>query len=109
MFIADDAPATIGLIIDGSGSMLGKREAVVQAALAFARAGNASDELFLVMFNDVATLGLPPSLPFTSDLDILREALSRQVPAGRPPCTTPWRWASSTSRQARAIERLSCS
>jgi Ca-activated chloride channel family protein len=52
LFIAEDVPATVGLIIDNSGSMRDKREDVVNAALAFAGASNSEDEMFVVNFNE---------------------------------------------------------
>ena len=37
--------------------------------------GNSEDELFVVTFNEKVSLGLPPSIPFTNDLNQIRSAL----------------------------------
>jgi Ca-activated chloride channel homolog len=82
-FASDDVPVTAGLVIDMSGSMRPKRVAVLTAALAFIGASNRSDEIFVVHFNDTASLGLPAGMPFTGDLEQLRSALWRGTPQGR--------------------------
>jgi Ca-activated chloride channel family protein len=51
-FSAEDVPASIGVILDLSGSMADKLGRAKQAALQFFRAGNPQDEFFLVGFND---------------------------------------------------------
>jgi VWFA-related protein len=71
----EDTPATVGLVIDNSGSMRRKRQDVIDAALAFAESSNPQDELFTVNFNERVFMGLPPATPFTSDLNQLRTAL----------------------------------
>jgi len=75
-FSSEDLPATIGLVIDSSGSMRGRREQVTAAAMAFAVLSHPLDELFTVNFNEFVWLGLPPALPFTADRDQLRAALA---------------------------------
>jgi len=82
LFNAEDAPASVGLIIDNSGSMRGKRGYVATAVLAFEGASNSEDEMFVVIFNEKVYLGLPPSIPFTNDLDQIRSALLRTEPTG---------------------------
>jgi Ca-activated chloride channel family protein len=52
LFTNEDAPATIGLIVDASSSMRKKLGEVLAAALAFARTSNPQDELFALRFND---------------------------------------------------------
>jgi Ca-activated chloride channel homolog len=81
-FAAEDGPASIGLIIDNSGSMLDKRVDVVNAALAFTGASNPEDETFVVNFNENVSLALPPSIPFTSDRNEIRTALLKTRPTG---------------------------
>ncbi len=51
-FTNEDAPATIGLVVDASGSMKKKLGEVLAAALAFAKTSNPQDELFALRFND---------------------------------------------------------
>jgi VWFA-related protein len=81
LFSAEDVPASVGLIIDNSGSMVDKRAEVVNAAVVFVGASNPSDELFIVNFNEKASFGLPASMPFTNDIRHLRSALL-PVPTG---------------------------
>jgi len=83
LFNAEDAPATVGLIIDNSGSMRTKRTDVQRAALAFIGACNPADELFVVHFNEKLIVGLPPETPFTSDFEKIRAALIQPNPDGR--------------------------
>jgi Ca-activated chloride channel homolog len=70
-FQHSDIPVSMGIIIDNSGSMRDKREAVNQAALDLVRASNPSDEAFIVNFSDEAFL----DQDFTSDINKLREGL----------------------------------
>ena len=57
VFQGEDAPVTAGIVLDNSASMEVKRTEVVTAALAFARASNPKDQMFVVHFNDHARLG----------------------------------------------------
>jgi len=75
IFQAEDTPATLGLVIDNSGSMANKRRDVITAALAFINASQRDDEMFIVDFNRRAWLGLPASMPFTNNLSELRATL----------------------------------
>jgi Ca-activated chloride channel homolog len=81
-FNAEDGPATVGLIVDNSGSMRTKRADVVNAVLAFAGASRSDDEMFVVNFNENVYLGLPPPIQFTNDLSEIRLALLRTAPDG---------------------------
>lgn len=84
LFAAEDAPVTIGLVIDSSGSMRGVRDRVVDAVTAFMNACNPEDEVFAVVFNDDVQFALPPLAPFTNDVGTLRSRLlSVFTPAGR--------------------------
>ena len=56
LFLHEDVPISVGLVIDNSGSMRNKRERVNSAALVFAREGNPEDETFIVNFDDDAYL-----------------------------------------------------
>ncbi len=82
LFQAEEAAASVGLIIDNSGSMAGRRADVVKAALAFAAMSNSQDEIFVVNFNENVYLGLPPSIRFTNDVDQIRSALLQTAPVG---------------------------
>jgi Ca-activated chloride channel family protein len=77
-FSGEDAPMSVGLLFDESGSMDYKLR-TSQAALAqFLRTMNADDEAFLVEFSDAARL----SVGFTSHTDEIQNALKKAQPAG---------------------------
>jgi Ca-activated chloride channel family protein len=82
-FANEELPVTIGIVVDASGSMRKKQAEVITAALSFVKASNPQDEIFVVNFNDQASLGLPSSIPFSSDPGTLRDALMGRYPAGR--------------------------
>ncbi len=75
-FQGEDAPVTAGIVIDNSASMAPKRDEVIAAALAFARASNPKDQMFVVHFNDRARLGLPLDTPFTGSITELEAAVA---------------------------------
>ena len=81
LFTSEDAPVTVGLLIDSSGSMQPIRERVIAAAAAFAEASHPSDELFALGFNDSVTPALPPTAPFTSNLTVLQNGLTNTIRA----------------------------
>ena len=55
-FSSEDAPISIGVILDLSGSMTNKIGKAKEAALQFLKTANPQDEFFLVGFNDHAQL-----------------------------------------------------
>jgi Ca-activated chloride channel family protein len=81
-FTSDDRPATIGLVIDSSASMRGRREHVTAALAAFVAMRRPLDELFTLNFNEVVWPGLPPSVVFSEDRDQLLTALSAMPSQG---------------------------
>lgn len=81
-FTSEDLPATIGLVIDSSGSMRRRSNDVAAAVTAFAALRHPFDELFTVNFNEAVWAGLPPAVAFTSDPDELRSALTTAPPQG---------------------------
>jgi VWFA-related protein len=70
-----DVPVTMGIVIDDSGSMRDKREAVNAAALIFAKTSNPQDQVFVVNFNDVYYLDTPGD--FASTIEDLKSALDK--------------------------------
>jgi Ca-activated chloride channel homolog len=70
-FSAEDAPLSIGLVFDTSGSMGPKLQKSRQAAAQFFKTANPQDEFFLVEFNDRPEL----VVPFTPDTDELQNRL----------------------------------
>ena len=84
LFTNEDAPVTIGLVIDASGSMGSKLGDVIIAALAFARSSNPQDELFVVRFNDdVQHVIRDRPFLFADDQAALHVALRSMRPDGR--------------------------
>jgi len=73
LFSRDDLPVSLGLLIDNSGSMRSVRSNVEAAALAFARASNPQDEMFVLNFADKAHV----DVPFTSDVHVLEAGIAR--------------------------------
>jgi Ca-activated chloride channel family protein len=67
-----DTPVSIGMLVDNSGSMRGKRAAVAAAALDLVKASNPQDETFVINFSDQAYL----DQDFTSDLGKLQDGLA---------------------------------
>jgi Ca-activated chloride channel homolog len=82
-FHNEDNPVTVGLVLDCSGSMQQKRQAVITAGVAFAQSSHPDDEMFTVNFNENVWDGLPPSMPFTTRVDDLRAALERTTARGK--------------------------
>jgi Ca-activated chloride channel homolog len=78
-----DVPVAIGLVMDNSGSMQPKRANLINAGVAFIEASNPEDQIFVVNFDDHVRLGLPKSVPFTDDINLLRSALRKDMPQGR--------------------------
>jgi Ca-activated chloride channel homolog len=79
LFTDTDTPATIGLLIDSSGSMHQHRQVTIAGATTFATASHPEDEIFAIAFNESVTPVLPMSTPFTNDGPTLRSALERKV------------------------------
>jgi Ca-activated chloride channel homolog len=75
VFEPDDAPVAAGILVDNSASMIRKGPQVIAASLAFARASNRQDEMFVVHFSDQVRLGLPADKPFTGSISELETAL----------------------------------
>lgn len=82
LFRHEDTPVTVGLVVDHSGSMRPKLNEVIVAATAFAQSSNSEDEMFVVNFNENASLGLPEGNPFTNRSSELEAALSHMPAAG---------------------------
>jgi Ca-activated chloride channel homolog len=77
-----DSPASVGLLLDSSTSMMRRREAVVAAGQSFARSAHPQDEMFLIQFNEHVQLGLSDGERFTSDPETLERALDRITARG---------------------------
>jgi VWFA-related protein len=71
-FRHEDLPVSIGLLIDSSGSMYDKRQAVDKASLDLVKLSNPQDEEFLVDFSSEAFI----DQDFTSSIDKLQQGLT---------------------------------
>ncbi len=80
-FNNQDAPVTVGLLIDASGSMAPHRELVIAASMAFSKAMNPQDEFFVLGFNEHLHTPLPAEKPFTNFEPALRVALVQAIKA----------------------------
>ncbi len=78
-FSMEDAPLSIGLLFDISGSMRNKIKKATEATAAFFKTANPQDEFFLVEFSDRPKL----TVPFTSDPGEVYHAISHAAPFGR--------------------------
>jgi Ca-activated chloride channel homolog len=78
-FSSEDAPLSIGVVFDCSGSMGAKLEKSRQAVTQFFRTANPEDEFFLVQFNDTANL----VEPFTRNLEEIQNRLTFTQSRGR--------------------------
>src|SRR5580658_5236636 len=78
-FSSEDAPISIGLVFDTSGSMGPKLQKSRQAATEFFKTANPSDEFFLVQFNDRPEL----TQAFTTDTNSLQSVLTFTQSKGR--------------------------
>ncbi len=77
-FSQEDVPISMGIIIDTSGSMRTKIDMVNKSALAFIRASNPEDQVFLVGFNDQVEL----LEDYTNDIDAITDALDNTIVTG---------------------------
>ena len=75
-FAEQDAPATIGLLIDSSGSMLSNRNRIIAGITSLAEASHPEDEFFPLVFNDRVAAVLQSPHGFTRDPTELRDALT---------------------------------
>ena len=78
-FSSEDAPLSIGLVFDTSGSMGPKLQKSRLAAAQFFKTANPQDEFFLIEFNDRPRL----VVPFTNDTDQIQNNLTFTQSKGR--------------------------
>jgi Ca-activated chloride channel family protein len=78
-FASEDAPLSIGVLFDASGSMKNKISKSAEAVAAFFRTSNAEDEFFLIEFNERPRL----AVPFTQDSDAIYKHVARTHAIGR--------------------------
>ena len=78
-FSSEDAPLSVGVVFDCSGSMGSKLDKSRQAAAQFFKTANPEDEFFLVEFHDSAEL----VQPFTTSLEEIQNRLTFTQSKGR--------------------------
>jgi len=78
-FSSEDAPVSLGIVLDLSSSMASKMEWARQAVLEFCKAANPADEFFMVSFADRPEL----LAGFTDHIEDIQERLTSAVPHGR--------------------------
>ena len=82
-FSHEDIPVTVGLVVDGSGTMRPKRADVISAARTFVQSSNDRDEMFVVNFNEHVSFGLPEDMPFTNKITPMQLAIERSPISGQ--------------------------
>ena len=78
-FASEDAPLSVGLVFDASGSMGSKLTKSRQAAAQFFKTANPEDEFFLIQFSDRPEL----AVPFTTNTEELQNRLAFTNSKGR--------------------------
>lgn len=78
-FTNEDAPLSVGIVFDSSGSMTGKLEKSQEAMKQFLHFANPEDEFFLVEFSTRAAL----TLPFTNSAGEIQNSLLNTRPKGK--------------------------
>ena len=78
-FSSEDAPLSVGVVFDCSGSMGSKLDKSRQAVSQFFKTANPEDEFFLVEFHDSAEL----AQPFTTSLEEIQNQLTFTQSKGR--------------------------
>ncbi|MGA2271285.1 MAG: VWA domain-containing protein [Bryobacteraceae bacterium] len=78
-FSSEDAPLSVGVVFDCSGSMGHKLDKSRQAVAQFFKTANPEDEFFLVQFHDTAEL----IQPFTTNLEEIQNRLTFTQSKGR--------------------------
>ncbi len=78
-FSSEDAPVSIGVIFDMSGSMSSKIDRAREAVVEFFKTANPQDEFFMITFSDK-----PEQIAdFTSSVDDIQGRLLYTIPQGR--------------------------
>ncbi|HET9785254.1 MAG TPA: VWA domain-containing protein [Terriglobales bacterium] len=77
-FAREDAPVSVGILVDNSGSMSQSRPEVNRAAINFVKASNTQDEVFIVNFNSDYYL----DAAFTNSIPKLQDGLGRIESSG---------------------------
>ena len=96
-FSSEDAPITVGIVFDASGSMGAKLQKSRQAVAQFFKTANPEDEFFLIQFNDRPQL----VVPMTNSTEEILSALTFTQAKGRTALLDGVYMAMRTMRKAR--------
>ena len=96
-FSSEDAPLSVGLVFDTSGSMGSKLQKSRQAAVQFFKTANPQDEFFLIEFNDRPEL----VVPFTTDTEDIQSRLTFTQSRGKTALLDGVYMAMNTMKKAR--------
>ena len=100
-FACEDAPVSIGLLLDASGSMRNKMTKSLEAARELFKTAGFDDEFFLIEFNEKPKL----TVPFTRDANDLFKRLVRARPMGRTSLLDALHMAMTQMRSARNVRK----
>ena len=100
-FAKDDAPVSIGVLLDTSASMQHKMRRSSEAAASVLRSANAEDEFFLIEFSERPRL----TVPFTNNTDQLYRRFLRVGPFGRTSLLDAVHLASVQMKRARNMRK----
>ncbi len=78
-FSSEDAPVSLGVIFDSSGSMVSKMDRAKDAVIEFFKTANPQDEFFMITFSDEPDL----VTDFTSSVDDIQDKLLFTAPRRR--------------------------
>ena len=100
-FSSEDAPVSLGVIFDSSGSMSSKMDRAKEAVIEFFKTANPQDEFFMITFNDE-----PDEITdFTSSVDDIQNRLVFAVPRRRTALLDAIYMGISKMRQAKYAKK----
>ena len=100
-FSSEDAPVSLGVIFDSSGSMSSKMDRAKEAVIEFFKTANPQDEFFMITFNDE-----PDEITdFTSSVDDIQNRLVFAIPRRRTALLDAIYMGISKMRQARFAKK----
>jgi Ca-activated chloride channel homolog len=100
-FSSEDAPVSLGVIFDSSGSMSSKMDRAKDAVVEFFKTANPQDEFFMITFNDE-----PEEVTdFTSSVDEIQNKLVFAVPRRRTALLDAIYMGMSKMRQAKYAKK----
>ena len=100
-FSSEDAPVSLGVIFDSSGSMASKMDRAKDAVIEFFKTANPQDEFFMITFNDE-----PDEITdFTSSVDDIQNRLVFAIPRRRTALLDAIYMGVSKMRQAKYAKK----